>query len=517
MPATPLLEGQVARALQRAGYSKNNTSLVVAVSGGPDSVALLRSLHRLSSQHQVHLHVAHLNHDFRGEEADADAEFVETLAHVLALPVTVEKQDPIEYARVLGISSFEQAARNMRYTFLAEVARKIGASAAVVGHTADDLAETVLMHILRGSGLHGLRGMAELSRWPTAGNDLSLFRPLLESTKEGTVAYCEWLGQRFREDSGNSLPRFKRNQVRHELLPLLASNYNPQIRNSLIRMARSAAVQVDYLEKEVDRAWAELANEQDGSVSLALPGLASLHPALRVLVLRRAYSVVTGDLRRLRERHLVAMTEMLAGKSAGGTLELPWGVRFYVSYDWVRLDMSPGLSGLAPDLPREYSIQLPSGREESTETVAGGWRITLRWTGLPDVESLQDNSNETAIQERTEVSTSGPGERPDGNLRVGTGHALAWLDRASLGEQVQVRTRQSGDRFQPLGMQQEKKLQDFFTDAKVPREWRDRVPLLVADRGIAWVVGYRIAHWARVTPMEGASGGVLRVEFESNL
>jgi tRNA(Ile)-lysidine synthetase-like protein len=169
MAVSARLERLVAAALGRAGYSGNNTTLVVAVSGGPDSSALLYCLHRLGERHRLRLHVAHLNHDFRGEEAEADARFVTALAQELGLPVTVAKRDPVEYQRSASggrISSFEQAARELRYAFLADVATDAGAAAVALGHTADDLAETVLLHLLRGSGLHGLRGMAELAPWP---------------------------------------------------------------------------------------------------------------------------------------------------------------------------------------------------------------------------------------------------------------------------------------------------------------------------------------------------------------
>ena len=160
------LEEQVAAALRRMGLSGNDSILVLGVSGGSDSSALLYSLHRLQESHRLRLHVAHLNHNFRGDEADEDARFVESLANELNLPATVEKQDPTEYRRHRSISSFEQLAREMRYIFMARVADELGASAVAVGHTADDQAETVLQHVLRGSGLHGLQGMTESAPWP---------------------------------------------------------------------------------------------------------------------------------------------------------------------------------------------------------------------------------------------------------------------------------------------------------------------------------------------------------------
>ena len=161
--AVARIERQIAAALRRTGYSGNSSLLVVAASGGPDSSALLYGLDHLKEAHGLRLHVAHLNHDFRGKEADEDAEFVASLAEDLGLPFTVEQQDPTEYRRQRRISSFEQLAREMRYMFLAQVAKNTGAKAVAVGHTVDDQAETVLQHVLRGAGLHGLRGMSEVS------------------------------------------------------------------------------------------------------------------------------------------------------------------------------------------------------------------------------------------------------------------------------------------------------------------------------------------------------------------
>ena len=158
MPTVSQVDRKVAAALRRSGLVGGKETLVVGVSGGADSSALLYSLNHLRDACEIALHVCHLNHDFRGEEADEDARFVESLARELGLPFTVEKRDPIAYQKEQGISSFEQGAREMRYEFMSRTAHQVGARAVAVGHTSDDLAETVLLHILRGTGLHGLAG-----------------------------------------------------------------------------------------------------------------------------------------------------------------------------------------------------------------------------------------------------------------------------------------------------------------------------------------------------------------------
>ena len=484
MTVVARLERQVTAALRRAGYSGNHTTLVVAVSGGSDSLALLYCLHHLRERHRLRLQVAHLNHDFRGAEADADAQFVADLARELGLPVTVEKRDPQEYQQQRHISSFEQAARELRYTFLAAVAEEMGAAAVALGHTADDLAETVLLHILRGAGLHGLRGMSELSPWPWPGEgrSLSLFRPLLEATKADTLAYCRELGREYREDTGNYLGRFTRNRVRHDLLPLLASEYNPKVREALVRLARTAALELDYLEGEASRAWPQVATVEAEAVTFDRASLATLDPALQRLLLRRGYAALVGDTRRLREVHLDSMSELVSAPS-GRAVALPFGLRLYSVYHRLVLCRDECLPCPFPPLEGEHPVTLPTLEGQVTVTEVAGWRVTAQ--SVPPPETLSPNEPLTAR-----------------------------FDPSSLRDGVYIRIRRPGDRFHPLGMARDKKLQGFFTEARVPRAWRDRVPLLVAGPRIAWVVGYRIAHWARVAAGESGSTSAVQVTFE---
>ena len=342
------LERKVAAALRRAGYSNTDVTLAVGVSGGPDSCALLYSLDRLKDAHGLSLHVAHLNHNFRGQEAEDDAVFVAEIAKELGLPVTVVKEDPHEYQRERGISSFEQGAREMRYAFMARVAQDAGARAATVGHTADDLAETVMLHVLRGSGLYGLRGMGEVSDWPCPvdAGGLKLFRPLLEVTKAQTADYCREIGRSYREDSGNFMWRFTRNKVRQDLMPRLAQDYNPQVRDALVRLARTAAEELDFVEHELDKVWPDVATNSDSEVRFSKNALNELHPLLQRLALRRGYIVVTGDSTGLRETHMVAMEGLALGERGGRSLELPAGVILRQEYAELVLTIGQG-----PDCP----------------------------------------------------------------------------------------------------------------------------------------------------------------------
>lgn len=471
MTSSSSLERLVAASLQRAGMSGTGASIVVACSGGPDSTALLRSLHRLRSGHGLSLHVAHLNHDFRGAEADHDAAFVRLVADRLGLPCSIDKEDPIAYQRHRGVSSFEQAAREMRYAFLLSVAAAVGASAVALGHTSDDQAETVLLHILRGAGMQGLRGMAETSDWPWPSHENGplLLRPLLGVSKADTSAYCRELGQTYREDSGNYLWRFTRNRVRLDLMPRLVRDYNPRVREALLRLSRIAGDEEDFLDSVLDGCWEDIAAVEETGVLLDAVELAALHPALQRVALRRAFSLAAGDSRALGEVHVDALLRLVQDRRGGRSLDLPRGVTARIESHVLRVfgrDEGPQL----PNLTREHSIRVPQEPGQVVELEAESWRVYMQ---AINPSSFQNN------------------DAPSGQRFTAT------LKRDVLGEEVILRTRRPGDRFQPSGMTGTKKLQDYFTDAKVPREQRDSVPLLVCDRGIAWVVGHRVAEWAR--------------------
>ena len=483
------LERKVAAALRRAGYSNTGMTLVVGASGGPDSCALLYALDRLKEAHGLSLCVAHLNHNFRGQEAEDDAVFAADVAQELGLPVTVVKEDPHAYQKERGISSFEQGAREMRYAFMARVAKGAGARAVTVGHTADDLAETVLLHVLRGSGLYGLRGMGEVSDWPwpVDAGDLKLFRPLLDVTKDQTAEYCHEIGRTYREDSGNYMWRFTRNRVRQDLMPRLAEDYNPQVRSALVRLARTAAEELDFVEQELDKVWPDLADESDGEVRLSRSALRELHPLLQRLALRRGFILVAGDSTRLRESHMVAMEELARDKRGGRSLELPAGVVLRQDYEYLVLTQSTEGDCPYPDIDGEYSISVPAEYGSDSVGLAGPWVVKMQ---------------------------AGKANAPPTWASTGGDEWSASFDLTAIGDEVTVRAWRPGDRIQPLGMQGKKKLQDLFTDLRVPRTWRGRVPIFESGNGIAWVVGHRIADWAKVTP--DSDGHVLWVEFSQS-
>jgi tRNA(Ile)-lysidine synthase len=344
--------------------------LLVGVSGGADSVTLLDCL----VQSGYRPHVCHLNHQWRGAESDADAEFVRDLAGKYELPVTIESRK---------IAGDEDGARQARLEFFESVAQRTGIHTLALAHTADDQVETFLLRLVRGAGPAGLAGIRAEKRI----GSLRIVRPLLKVRRAEVLEYLRAQGLKWREDSSNTNRQFLRNRIRHELLPLLERDYNPGIREVLLRTA-----EILRAEAEADPVAAE----------------------------RRA-------IRQLGFEQVEAIRQL----AMGDEVSLPDGVVVYRDYDGLKLG-------------------------EQSVSAVGQWEVS--------------------------------------------GVSEEMFDADALGEGLTWRTWRDGDRFQPLGMAGEKKLQDFFVDEKVPRRQRGRVPLLcAADGRIAWVVGYRIAEPFKVT------------------
>ncbi len=474
---------------RRAGLGRDDV-VVAAVSGGPDSCTLMHLLKIASNRFGLRVQPAHLIHDFRGQETYDDADFVRKMWP----DCIVDEVDVAAYQRESGVSSFEQAARDLRYEFLARVAGQVGAGLVAVGHTADDLAETVLLHLARGSGIHGLRGMSEIDEWPyplalSNAHPPRVWRPMLALTRHHTVSFCQRQSIDFRDDSTNYMRQFARNRVRHDLMPALKEQLNPRIVEALGRLSRTASAQADYMEEQADLLWPEVASKpvtEEGILHLDRERLAEAHPALQYVLLRRAWITVTGQDRRLTERHLAAMARIVAAPGSGKTVELPKGYRFSAKGPCATLAAPPPRDGCPyPALSREFRLTLPMGPIAVAVTKQDRWEVTAQAVRLP----------------------------PDAALNTGDPLA-AYLSPAALAEGATVRTWQAGDRIQPLGMSGTRKLQDLFTDAGVPRGWRERMPLVVTPRGIAWVAGVRIADWAAVSPSDGGEHPAIMVRFE---
>jgi tRNA(Ile)-lysidine synthase len=444
--------------------------LVAAVSGGPDSLCLLDVLHGLGYQ----LIVVHLDHMLRPESGE-EANYVRTIAQRYGLPVVIEALDVRAAAGEAG--SLEEAAREARYEFLVRVAIREGVNIIATGHTADDQAETILMHFLRGAGPPGLRGMlpkTELSEWVgfAYAEGMALVRPLLGLARDETEAHCLGRGLIPVRDRSNEDLAFFRNRLRHELLPLL-EDYAPGIRGGLQRMGTVMAATADFIAEHADQAWGRLVRSMgEGALTFESDAFDALHEALQRALLRKAIKHLQPGMRDIgfaaTERGLEFMRQARRGQrcSITGGLELMHlGARVLLQRPDAHLSFP-----LYPQLPADACVELPI---PSSVPLQHGWRLEVC-------------SKQISPSERSRLMRAG---------EVWT----AALDAALVQGTMEVRAPRPGERIQPLGMQGSKKLSELFIGRHIPQPLRALWPVVVMGKRVVCVVGLSMAHQFRLT------------------
>ena len=424
-------------------------TVLVGVSGGVDSLALLYALHTLRHELDCQLHIAHLDHSFREDSAD-DAVYVVNQADRLDLPISRDRIDVPQLMLDQKLSA-EVAARRARYHFYECVSERIGATKIALGHHRGDQAETVLMHLLRGAGALGLKGILPV-------RDGKFIRPLLAFSREEIEDFVAQLGLRPRRDPTNYQLDYLRNRVRLELIPILERAYNSNVQNALNQTAELLQAESDYLETLAYDAFqaCRIASCSPDTVVLDRCLFREYHLALRRRILRLAVAEVFGEVRDLYFNHFESMLTLIEGEAPNSALDLPNGGAFRRAYNRVfiqkSIDSYPSF---------EYEVAVPGH------------------TPFPllDAEMIA-----TVVE--SSINRVATDKFPDGKFQ-----AVFDLDRLQL--PLKLRQRRDGDRFHPFGMRGTKKLKDLLIDAKIPQQERGRVPVLMNGDEIIWVVGYR--------------------------
>jgi tRNA(Ile)-lysidine synthase len=416
----------------------------VAVSGGADSVFLLHALRELAPRWNLGLSVIHIEHGIRGPASLADAEFVAQLASPFALPFH------IRHADVPAMDgNLEQAARNVRQAFYADLIASHAVDRVATGHTRTDQAETVLYRTLRGSGLAGLSGVL-----PVTG--AGLIRPLLEIDRSEIETWLRQHHIAWHEDETNRDCTYARNRLRHEILPLLRDGFNPQLDQALGHLATLARDEEDYWEAELARHLPAIPNHQP----LVLPTsqLTQAAPALARRLVRRALEIVKGDLRGIDFAHVERVLEMARASEGHHRMQAP-GLDVCRSFDWIRIaGASPAARGVA-------DFSLPLHTPGSVELPGSGTRIVLQ------------------------VLEKDPSTQPwDRVPCVKVVDELDWqrLRRGAPAPSLELRNWRPGDQYRRVGQSKAKKVKFFFQDARVPLWERRDWPIITCDRKIVW-------------------------------
>lgn len=452
---------KVAQALRKVPELSGAKVLIAAVSGGADSVAMLYCLYELRKVFGCRLVVVHLNHMTRGAESNSDAVFVQELCKRLKVDCFVKRVNVPALAVRKGIS-VEMAAREARYAFFIDTARKAGHAVIVTAHTRDDQAETMILKLVRGAGLRGLAG---ISGWSML-EDVPLLRPMLAVSRHEVIQFLTRKGVDWREDSSNDSDAYLRNRVRHKVLPLLETDLNPDVRSVLVRTAEVIRQDNELLD---GLAVAVLAECRCDSAELDLVGLKQEHRAIisRVLILWLADAGI--DPAYIDVGLINAVTKLIDGRKANAALKVSGGFQLIREYD-------------------RLLLKICSDDKSCTEA----FRYMLNIPGKVEIESagivVESSVGDEVVRERGR-----PGDYP----------AHATVSRKAVGrKKIYVRSWKEGDRIRPMGMKGSRKLKDIFIDLKVPAELRRRVPVLECGGEIIWLPGYRVARGWEVGPAE---------------
>jgi tRNA(Ile)-lysidine synthase len=437
--------------VNRFGLLKKGDRVLVALSGGPDSVALLYGLVALKTEYKLKLYTAHLNHQLRGAESERDEKFAKELALDLGLRFFSKRVDVKKKARKEKMS-IEEAAREVRYKYLEQLAEKIGAAKIALGHQADDQAETFLMRLVRGAGAAGLSGI------PVKRD--KIIRPLIQIKRDEVESFLKANRIPFRLDSSNYLTDFNRNRIRLKLLPVIKKEFNPLIVDSLNRAADIISFQQEYIQKTSEQILKRFGKKRKGKIIIDAKKFARYHTCLKREMIRLCINNLGGDISRLPFELVERALSLIGRKKSGKRVELDKGLWFEV-----------GGSELAFFRKEEKGF--------------------IRSIKLPGITILKDQN--LMVKSRLQ---NGRSSRESLSLQ---NQNVSLLDWDKLAPPFAVRSRREGDKFRPLGMKGTKSVADFLIDAKVPRHSRDQVPVLTSKGRIVWLVGFRISDYFKVT------------------
>ena len=439
--------------IERYGMLTGGELVLVAVSGGADSVALLHLLNSLRGTYRVSLRVAHLEHGLRGEESLEDMRFVESLCRGLGLPLTARRADIVGHTAASTLS-LEAVARQVRYAFLNEVLVETGATKIATGHNANDQAETLLLNLMRGSGIAGLRGIRPAMQG-------TIIRPLVEAKRNEILAYLEEKGLGYRTDASNLDDSYDRNRVRMTLIPLIEREFNPRIVESLVRTAGVFTLVAEYFDGEVREVIRTCCQSEEGRVAINLELFAAVPHVVKLFTLYSILRSLEGDDQVVSFDTLAALLNIAGRARSGSRVDIGSGIVAVKEFDRLTIGRDLALSE-----PFEVPLEIPG------ETRIPEARCTF----------------EVSILESRPAS-------PD----IYRSGEAAYFDSERLALPLVARNWREGDKLVPFGLSGSKKVHDIFIDEKIPIGERARIPLVCDRHDIIWVAGVRRAERARIT------------------
>ncbi|GAX61690.1 tRNA(Ile)-lysidine synthase [Candidatus Scalindua japonica] len=469
------LRKQVAGVIRDFNLFNDKDRIILGVSGGPDSVALLSLIYNVRRVNPPYstIFIAHLNHSLRGRESDGDGQFVSSLADKYKIQLIAEKRDVREIARERKMS-LEETARDVRYKFFENAAKSVGANVIAVGHNADDNAETILHRIIRGTGITGVSGIRP-KRKLTPTSTINLVRPLLFTCRKDIIAYLEEKNITYRVDSTNIEKDKLRNKIRLELIPHLEKNYNPKIKKSLVTLGETAIQNCDYLEKETNVLFKSVLINREAKtethidkIVLDINKLKESSQILQQMIVKEVIIRLNIPLKKIGNKNYKNILNLLNSKKT----EINHMIKEYLN---IRREENE----LCFSRNKFYVEERPVLSETEIKIPGETELVDMNYQVKTEIREIKNNFLEEFKQKKTSKE-----EAVD-------------FDKVSM--PLTVRTRRQGDKFWPLGSQGVKKIKDFFIDNKVPVMDRDAIPLVTMNGQPVWIVGFRIDDRIRVS------------------
>lgn len=446
---------------------ENGDKVLVAVSGGPDSICLLHMLNCIKDKFGIKISVAHINHLLREDEAFRDEEYVESTCEKMGIKCYIKRIDIKLLAQKRGIS-IEMAGREGRYEFFDEIMKDKKYTKVAVAHNANDQAETILMRIMRGTGIEGLTGIKPI-------RDGFLIRPILSLSRGEIEEYCSKENLNPRIDLSNMERDYSRNRVRLDIIPYMKEYFNSDVIGTINRVASSLSIDNDFIEEQVTEVYDKVCESYLNKIHIKSEIL-EYHLAIQTRVVKKALMELSKTYRNFEMKHIINVID-LAKKKINTKNDLPNGVFVLIEYGEIYLKLKDKGEGIKKEV---RSLVIEKGEILNSEYNYSNYFIQFK---------IIDNKN---------------------NIEFSNNDLIKYFDYDKIEESILIRSRKNGDKIKPLGLKGSKKLKDIFIDLKVPKEERDDIPLVCSGNDILWIVGHKVSEDFKV---EKRTKRILEITF----
>lgn len=443
---------------------EEDDNVIVGVSGGPDSIFLLSILYKLQKSLNFNIVVCHINHGVRGIESDEDEEFVKSKCRSLDVPFHSIRINMDEYAKKNSLTS-EEAGRELRYRFFRKTLSDYGKGSIAVAHNKNDQAETLLMRFFRGTGIDGLKGMDYKS--------YDIIRPILDIDRNEIEEYISYHNIPVKTDKTNKMDIYRRNSIRLNLIPMIEKNYNPSIIDTLFRTSRIMERDSDFIDiytKEIIKEIIESINKN--KIKINVNDLITEHKAIQYRIIRLSIKKIIGHLKGIEEVHIESIINLVRNNTTGKRIIISNNIEGYITYGSLVLQIKND------NKVSSFKSKLYLNKSNFIPGLDGKIELCLIDENIKNIKSKD--------------------------------MFIKYFDYDKIENDLFIRNRELGDKFRPLGMNGTKKLKDFFIDEKIPRDERDKTPLICDEKGIIWVVGHRISEGYKI---DNKTKRVLRISI----